>query len=99
MIELQDIQDLPSASSLVGDDVLVVVVHKDDTLYKLRQVSVSDLTTSVAGLIAGDGDVIANGAVQGHIADVGDSATGAQLATAINAIIDALEAFGMAATE
>lgn len=41
---------------------------------------------------------LAAGVQVAHIADVGNSATGTQLATAINAIIDALEAFGLAAT-
>jgi len=46
--------------------------------------------------IAG-GKITANGIQAAHIADIGDSATGAQIATAVNAIIKALEDVGILA--
>ncbi len=65
-----------------------------------------DATTAVPGLTAsaaelnkldGAGDVVASGTAAAHIADLGNTATGTQIATAVNALIDVVEAFGQAA--
>ena len=45
-----------------------------------------------------NGHAVANGTQHALIADLGDSATGAQIATAVNALIDAVQAFGIVAT-
>ena len=57
------------------------------------------LTATAAELnkLDGAGATVASGTQHAHIADVSTSATGTQLATAINALIDALEAFQIAA--
>lgn len=66
-----------------------------------------DATTAVPGLTAsaaelnkldGAGDVVASGTAHAHIADIANNATGTQIATAVNAVLDVLEAFGQAAT-
>ncbi len=44
------------------------------------------------------GEAVAHGTQAAVIADLGDSATGAQIATAVNALIDAAQAFGIVAT-
>jgi len=44
------------------------------------------------------GEAVAHGTQAAVISDLGDSATGAQIATAVNAIIDALQAFKIVAT-
>ncbi|MEA4919378.1 MAG: hypothetical protein VB078_00420 [Clostridiaceae bacterium] len=45
-----------------------------------------------------EGDAVAHGTQAAVIADIGDSATGAQIAAAVNALIDAVQAFGIVAT-
>jgi len=57
----------------------------------------TELTATAAelNLLDGVGAVVASGTAVSHIADIGTSATGTQIATAVNAIIDALEAFGI----
>lgn len=45
-----------------------------------------------------EGDAVAHGTQAAVIADLGDSATGAQIAAAVNALIDAAQAFGIVAT-
>jgi len=44
------------------------------------------------------GEAVAHGTQHAVIADITDSATGAQIATAVNALIDAVQAFGIVAT-
>ena len=57
------------------------------------------ITSTAAELnkLDGAGATVASGTQHAHIADVSTSATGTQLATAINSLIDALEAFQIAA--
>ena len=45
-----------------------------------------------------EGDAVAHGTQHAVIANLGDSATGAQIATTVNALIDAVQAFGIVAT-
>ena len=45
------------------------------------------------------GVIKANGTQAAHIADITDSATGAQIATAVNAILAVLEGIGATATK
>jgi hypothetical protein len=61
------------------------------------QLTTLGLTATAAELnkLDGAGTIVASGTQHAHIADVGNTATGTQLATAINAILDALEAFGI----
>lgn len=68
----------------------------------------SDDLTKLHGVIAskdelnkldGAGAVVASGTQGAHIADISDSATGAEIATAVNGALARLEAFGMSATE
>lgn len=47
----------------------------------------------------GAGAVVASGTQAALIADIANDASGTQIATAVNAIIDALQAFGVVATE
>ena len=50
--------------------------------------------------LAGSGDAIASGTQVANIVDIADDASGALIATAVNSILDALEAFDiMAAAE
>ena len=44
------------------------------------------------------GEAVAHGTQHAVIADLTDNATGAQIATAVNALIDAVQAFGIVAT-
>ena len=44
------------------------------------------------------GEAVAHGTQHAVIDDITDSATGAQIATAVNALIDAVQAFGIVAT-
>jgi len=44
------------------------------------------------------GEAAAHGTQHAVIADITDSATGAQIATTVNALIDAVQAFGIVAT-
>lgn len=44
------------------------------------------------------GKAVAHGTQQAKISDLTDAATGAQIATAVNALIDAVQAFGIVAT-
>jgi hypothetical protein len=46
-----------------------------------------------------NGASIASGEQVALIADIGEEATGAQIATAVNALIAAVQAFGIVATE
>ena len=50
-----------------------------------------------AGTVTINESAVAIGTQESLIADIGDSATGAEIATAVNAIIDALQAFGIVA--
>lgn len=43
-------------------------------------------------------NAVATGVKATHIADITDSATGEQIAAAVNSILDALEAFGIVAS-
>jgi len=56
-------------------------------------------TAAEINKLSDSGAVVASGTQAALIADLGDSATGAQIATAVNAIIDAVQAFGIVATE
>ncbi len=55
-------------------------------------------TAAEINKLASAGAVVASGTQAALIADLGDSATGAQIATAVNSIIDALQAFKIVAT-
>jgi hypothetical protein len=46
-------------------------------------------------VVAAGGKITAAGTQASHIADLGDSATGAQIAAAVNAILKALEDVGI----
>ena len=46
-------------------------------------------------VVASGGKITAAGTQASHIADLGDSATGAQIAAAVNAILKALEDVGI----
>lgn len=61
----------------------------------------TSVTATAAELnkLAGSGTVVASGTQAELIADLGTGATGDQIATAVNAIIDALQAFGIVASE
>lgn len=61
----------------------------------------TSLTATAAEInkLHGAGAAIASGTQAALIADLGDSATGAEIATAVNAIIDALQAFSIVASE
>ena len=58
------------------------------------------LTSTAAEInkLHGAGTIVASGTQAALIADLADAATGAQIATAVNAIIDALQAFKVVAT-
>ena len=60
----------------------------------------SGVTASAAEInkLTGSGAVVASGTQHAHVADIGNSATGTQIATAVNAILAALEAFGINAS-
>ena len=49
-------------------------------------------------LVVNGGKITKAGTQASHIADLGDSATGAQIATAVNAILKALEDIGVLKT-
>ena len=51
-----------------------------------------------AGTVTINESAVAIGTQASLISDLGGSATGAEIATAVNAIIDALQAFGIVAT-
>lgn len=53
-------------------------------------------TAEELNLLAGAGEVVASGTPHAHIADIANDATGTQIATAVNAVLDALEAFAIA---
>jgi len=48
-------------------------------------------------VVASGGKITADGSQAANIADIGDLATGAQIATAVNAILAALEGVGITA--
>ena len=56
-----------------------------------------DITATAAEInkLSGAGSVVASGTPVVAIADLGDTATGAEIAAAVNAIKDALQAFGI----
>jgi hypothetical protein len=55
------------------------------------------LTASTAelNLLDGAGAAVASGTQHAHVADLANNATGTQIASAVNGIYDALEAFGI----
>ncbi len=61
----------------------------------------TSVTATAAELnkLAGSGAVVASGTQAELIADLGTGADGTAIATAVNAIIDALQAFGIVASE
>ena len=52
-------------------------------------------TAAELNLLDGAGAVVASGTQVSHISDIANDANGTLIATAVNAIIDALEAFGI----
>jgi hypothetical protein len=56
-------------------------------------------TTAELNKLEGAGAVVASGTQESKIADIANDASGTAIATAVNSIIDALEAFGISATE
>jgi hypothetical protein len=62
---------------------------------------ITGLTASLAelNLLDDAGAVVASGTEQNAIADITDEANGTAIATAVNALIAALDAFGITATE
>jgi hypothetical protein len=55
-------------------------------------------TVDELNLLAGAGAAVASGTAHAHIADIANDADGTAIATAVNGILDVLEAFGEAAT-
>jgi len=68
---------------------------------KLGSGAGTSVTATAAELnkLASSGAAVASGTQAALIADLGTSATGTEIATAVNAIIDALQAFGIVASE
>lgn len=56
-------------------------------------------TAAEINLLDGAGAVVASGTQASHIDDIANDASGTQIATAVNAILAALEAFGITAVQ
>jgi len=72
-------------------------VDGDLVFYDLSENEIARFDESAHTLTV-QGEAVAHGTQAAVIADLGDSATGAQIATAVNALIDAVQAFGIVAT-
>ena len=87
-----------------GGDVLYIDSGGTLNIPALSAIVVDDVALTVTATeiekLAGSGAVIASGTQADNIVDIADDASGALIATAVNSILDALEAFGiMAAAE
>lgn len=99
---------LPAGGSLIITDEFGVEIARftaDGNALKVAGVTVDENTLALDGLTAsaaelnkldGAGAVVASGTAHAHIADIANNATGTQIATAVNAVLDVLEAFGQA---
>jgi hypothetical protein len=110
-IVFPDGTELNSVTDMAAGSVSQNTVAKADSNGALVDSKITDDGTTVTadadvevtgdaevnGALTVDGDPVASGVQVSHIADIGNSATGTQIATAVNAILDALEAFGIAA--
>jgi hypothetical protein len=107
--ELDEEIRLPAGGSFVITDELGNELFRVTAVGDATKVAGSTISANAAVLAAltataaelnklhGSGAVVASGTAAAHIADIATNATGTQIATAVNAIFDVLEAFGQAA--
>jgi len=86
-----------------GGDVLYVESGGTIDIPALSAIVVDGTALTVTATdiekLADSGAVIASGTQVANIVDIADAASGAQIATAVNSILGALEAFGIMAAE
>ena len=73
-------------------------VNGDLVFYNLAGTEIARFDES-AGTLTVNGESVAHGTQHALIADIANDASGTLIATAVNSLIDAVQAFGIVATE